>query len=200
MMKRVIPVAIRLKSPWGAFMANLDEIVVREVPEASTRLNALRTGEVNFTHFPVLSQVDNLKRAGIQMVRVPQPGFSRSFPMNVQRPPTDDVRVRRAIIHALNRDQIVRSVLFDLDRPDLRRHPVLAGPAGGQGPDHGHRGSPPSSTPCPSRADGGGMEGRPMRASSGSKSGDRTSSASSTMAHLARCLGTEADGRLEVEA
>ncbi len=93
--------------------AHLDEIVVREVPEASTRVNALRTGEVNFTHFPVLSQVDSLERAGIQVVRVPQPGFSWSFPMNVQRPPTDDVRVRRAIIHALNRDQIVRSVLFN---------------------------------------------------------------------------------------
>ena len=83
------------------------------MPEASTRVNALRTGEVNFTHFPVLSQVDSLERAGIQVVRVPQPGFSWSFPMNVQRPPTDDVRVRRAIIHALNRDQIVRSVLFN---------------------------------------------------------------------------------------
>lgn len=93
--------------------AHLDEIVVREVPEASTRVNALRTGEVNFTHFPVLSQVESLERAGFQVVRVPQPGFSWSFPMNVQRAPTDDVRVRQAVIHALNRDQIVRSVLFN---------------------------------------------------------------------------------------
>jgi peptide/nickel transport system substrate-binding protein len=93
--------------------AHLDEIVIREVPEASTRVNALRTGEVNFTHFPVLSQVEGLERAGFQVVRVPQPGFAWSLPMNVQRPPTDDIRVRRAIIHALNRDQIVRSVLFN---------------------------------------------------------------------------------------
>jgi peptide/nickel transport system substrate-binding protein len=104
---------------WAPAMMNhagpayLDEIVVREVPEASTRVNSLRTGEVNFTHFPVLSQVESLERAGFQVVRVPQPGFSWSFPMNVQRAPTDDLRVRQAVIHALNRDQIVRSVLFN---------------------------------------------------------------------------------------
>jgi peptide/nickel transport system substrate-binding protein len=104
---------------WAPAMMNhqgpayLDEIVVREVPEASTRVNSLRTGEVNFTHFPVLSQVEALERAGFQVTRVPQPGFSWSFPMNVQRAPTDDQRVRQAVIHSLNRDQIVRSVLFN---------------------------------------------------------------------------------------
>lgn len=93
--------------------AMLSEIVVREVPEAATRVNALRTGEVNITHFPVLSQVEQLERSGFQVTRMPQPGFSWSFPMNVMKSPTDDLRVRQAVIHALNREQIVRSVLFN---------------------------------------------------------------------------------------
>jgi len=92
--------------------AHLEELVIREVPEATTRMNALRTGEVNFTHFPVLSQVETLERAGFGVARMPQPGFSWSFPMNITRSPTDDVRVRHAILHAISREQIVRTVLF----------------------------------------------------------------------------------------
>jgi peptide/nickel transport system substrate-binding protein len=93
-------------------VAHLEEIVVKEVPEAATRMNALRTGEVNFTHFPVLSQLEAIERGGFPVMRAPQPGFSWSFPMNITRPPTDDVRVRQAVIHGINRDQIVRAVLF----------------------------------------------------------------------------------------
>jgi peptide/nickel transport system substrate-binding protein len=93
-------------------VAHLEEVVVKEVPEAATRMNALRTGEVNFTHFPVLSQLEGIERAGFPVTRAPQPGFAWSFPMNITRPPTDDVRVRQAIIHGINRDQIVRAVLF----------------------------------------------------------------------------------------
>ncbi len=94
-------------------VAHLEELVVREVPEAATRMNALRTGEVNFTHFPVLSQLEAIERAGFPVQRAPQPGFSWSFPMNITRPPTDDVRVRQAIIYGINRTQIVRTVLFN---------------------------------------------------------------------------------------
>lgn len=92
--------------------AHLETIVVREVPEAATRMNALRTGEVNFTHFPVLSQLASIEQAGFTVTRAPQPGFAWSFPMNVTRAPTDDIRVRHAIMHAINREQIVRAVLF----------------------------------------------------------------------------------------
>jgi peptide/nickel transport system substrate-binding protein len=94
-------------------LAHLEEMVIKEVPEAGTRMNALRTGEVNFTHFPVLSQLEALERAGFTVSRAPQPGFSWSFPMNIHRAPTDDVRVRQAVVWGINREQIVRTVLFN---------------------------------------------------------------------------------------
>lgn len=97
--------------------AYLDEIIVKEVPEASTRMNALRTGEVNLTHFPVLSQLASMEAAGFQVIRINQPGFSWSFPLNITKAPTDDLRVRRAIVHAVNGEQIARTVMFNHAKP-----------------------------------------------------------------------------------
>ncbi len=104
---------------WGPEMAGvegpaaLDGIVVKEVPEASTRMNALRSGEVDVIHFPVMSQVSQMEQGGFQVFRLPQPGFSWSLPVNVTKSPTDDLRVRRAMLHAVNNEQIVRTILFD---------------------------------------------------------------------------------------
>jgi peptide/nickel transport system substrate-binding protein len=97
--------------------ANLDKLIVKEVPEASTRTNALRSGEVDMIHFPVMSEIDPLKAAGFQVFKMPQPGFSWSFPINITKAPTDDLRVRQAMLHAINKDQIVRTVMFNQVRP-----------------------------------------------------------------------------------
>ncbi len=92
--------------------ALIDELIIKEVPEASTRMNALRSGEVNLTHFPVLSELAGFERAGFQVDRFPQPGFVWCFPLNVTKAPTDDVRVRQAILYSINRAQVVKSVMF----------------------------------------------------------------------------------------
>ncbi|WP_210483437.1 ABC transporter substrate-binding protein [Microvirga antarctica] len=97
--------------------ALLDGIVVKEVPEASTRMNALRSGEVNLTHFPVLSQLGSMETAGFQVIRIDQPGFAWSFPINITKPPTDDLKVRQAILATINKDQVVRSVMFNQAKP-----------------------------------------------------------------------------------
>lgn len=97
--------------------AKVERVVVKEVPEASTRVNALRSREVDIIHFPVLSQVQQLEQAGFQVYRLAQPGFAWSLPVNVEKAPTDDLRVRRAMLHAINNEAIVRAVLFDQVEP-----------------------------------------------------------------------------------
>ncbi len=112
---------------WGpAFVGHegpsaVERLVVKEVPEASTRINALRSGEVDLTHFPVLSQVAALEGEGYKITRVPQPGFSWSLPINVEKAPTDDLKVRQAMLYAINNEAIVRAVLFN-------QHPPAYGP------------------------------------------------------------------------
>lgn len=112
---------------WGPAFAGHEgparaaNLIVREVPEASTRVNALRSGEVDITHFPVLSQLTQLESEGFQVYAEPQPGFSWSLPINIEKAPTDDILVRRAMLAAINNEAIVRAVLFN-------RHPPAWGP------------------------------------------------------------------------
>ncbi len=97
--------------------AKVERVVVKEVPEAATRVNALRSQEVDIIHFPVMSQIQKLEQDGFQVYRLAQPGFSWSFPVNVEKAPTDDRRVRQAMLHAINNEAIVRAVMFNQVSP-----------------------------------------------------------------------------------
>jgi len=87
--------------------AYLERIVVREVSEAATRLATLQTGEANITHYPVFDEVANMQEMGFTVHRVDTPGFAKSMPINIMRTPTDDLLVRQAILHGVDRQQVI---------------------------------------------------------------------------------------------
>ena len=92
----------------------LDRVIFKILPEASTRVAALRAGEVNIIQsvpshmIPVLATDPN-----IQAVSGPS---TRPFwmEMNVNQPPFDDVRVRLAMNYAVDADLILETVLGGL--------------------------------------------------------------------------------------
>ena len=94
--------------------APLDRVIWKILPEASTRVAALRAGEVNIIQsvpshmIPVLATDPN-----IQVVSGPS---TRPFwmEMNVNQPPFDDVRVRLAMNYAVDADLILETVLGGL--------------------------------------------------------------------------------------
>lgn len=92
--------------------AYLDRIIVREVREASTRMVTLRTGEAHFTHYPVFDELNSFDNDGFKVMQVPRPGFAKTMPINIQRAPTDDVRVRRAINYGIDKQTVVDLLLF----------------------------------------------------------------------------------------
>jgi len=95
---------------WGE-PALLDEAHYRVIPEESARMLALETGEIDMVMFPAPSQLEifredeNFKVIEAEGVRVFFFGF------NVERPIVSDVRVRQAINHAVNREEIVANLL-----------------------------------------------------------------------------------------
>lgn len=97
--------------------ALLDQIVVREVNEASTRLATLQTGEANITHYPVFDEVANMEAAGFVVYRVDTPGFAKSMPINIELAPTDDLRVRQAINYGVNKQQVIDLVQAGYNNP-----------------------------------------------------------------------------------
>ena len=94
---------------------------------------ALQTGEANFTHYPVLDEVASFEEQGFQVLRVDTPGFAKSMPINITRPPTDDLRVRQAILYGINRQQVVdliQASLANVANGPLTRANVRLRPGG----------------------------------------------------------------------
>ncbi|MDQ3654819.1 MAG: ABC transporter substrate-binding protein [Chloroflexota bacterium] len=109
---------------WGpAFLehegpAFLDTITYRFIPEDSTRVTALETGEVQFIDFTPPQQVDRLEvddRFTVDLLYVP--GLPQILQMNVDKAPTSDKAVRQAIQHAVNHQAIVDVVWFGKAKP-----------------------------------------------------------------------------------
>ncbi len=78
------------------------------VPEPSVRYIALQTGDAHSTVWPLLVE-DSLSMEGDPRFRVLRTlGDSiKYFPMNLDRPVFDDVRTRRALMHATDRQRII---------------------------------------------------------------------------------------------
>ncbi len=99
----------------------LDRVIFRILPEASTRVSALRAGEVNIIQsvpshmIPVLATDASVRVASGPSTR---PAWME---MNVNQPPFDDVRVRLAMNYAVDAETILDTVLGGLGV-------VIAGP------------------------------------------------------------------------
>jgi len=95
----------------------LDEVVMRIIPDAGTQVLALENGEVDFLWgVPGPHQARLKADARIRMAQTSyHPGGSNcimTVSFNLERPALKDVRVRRAVAHALDRDAFLRQVIF----------------------------------------------------------------------------------------
>ena len=104
-------VAVRNESYWQDGLPYLDRVTFRVIPDEDVRVAAIQTGDIDATHSVRLSgmlgQMRSLADAGT-VVMYEYPGNTGSGSIiNVERPPLDDVRVRRALIHALDSDALI---------------------------------------------------------------------------------------------
>jgi peptide/nickel transport system substrate-binding protein len=93
---------------------HLDRIVVRPVPEAGTRASLLETGEAQLISQVPLQDVARLRGNKSLVVDVPPATSWQYIALDTQKLP--DVRFRRALNHAVDKQQIVQKVLFGVGR------------------------------------------------------------------------------------
>jgi peptide/nickel transport system substrate-binding protein len=101
------------KAPWSdrAGAAMLDAVVWKFVPEMGTRVTTLESGETQGIYFVPAQALPRLeKNPGIRIEKMPWPGVPRIWLLNTTRPPMDDVRVRRAINHAVDKEAFLATV------------------------------------------------------------------------------------------
>jgi peptide/nickel transport system substrate-binding protein len=88
-------------------MPKADTIVLRGIPEVSTRELALLSGEVDIIGTPSPDSIEMLQAQGNKIVTGQSPMFYVLW-INLKDPHFSDVRVRRAVCMAINRDDMAR--------------------------------------------------------------------------------------------
>ncbi len=92
-------------------------IVYRPIPEASARIVALETGDVDvITHIPAVDLARLETTAGIDVIKKVSNG-AQQFRFNHTKPPLDDPRVCQAISYAIDRRAILDNLVGGLALP-----------------------------------------------------------------------------------
>jgi peptide/nickel transport system substrate-binding protein len=86
----------------------LDEFQWLGIPEVTTRMVAYEKGEGDMVYAP-LSQYQNLMAGPYNTMRAPVPGLGWALYMNVAKPPLDDLKVRQAVAHAVDREGMLNA-------------------------------------------------------------------------------------------
>jgi peptide/nickel transport system substrate-binding protein len=90
----------------------VDRLVYRNIPEPTTLLTELLTGRIDFYVQPTPEQAQRIDAdRNVRLIHYPDRAFVL-IGWNQRRPPFDDVRVRRALTIAMDRDRITDAVLY----------------------------------------------------------------------------------------
>ncbi len=92
----------------------IDELIVRRMPEAQSRLAALSTGEVQIAT-PPLDDVDTVKKSEkMHLLTAKNTGSTIFFEFTTSRPPFNDERIRQAVAYGIDPDAAIDIVFGDV--------------------------------------------------------------------------------------
>lgn len=90
--------------------ASLDRITFKVVKDPSLRASALLSGQAEVAFNIAPQSLQGLKEKGLKVIVPESLGFAGGYKVNVKAPNFDDVSVRRAVQHAINRKEILDTV------------------------------------------------------------------------------------------
>jgi peptide/nickel transport system substrate-binding protein len=98
---------VRYDDYWGE-PAKLDSLIIRPIPDNAARLQALQTGEIQGYDLVEPQDIATLQDSGLQVLD--RPAFNVAYVgINQAKPPMDQLEVRQALAHGLNRQEVVDS-------------------------------------------------------------------------------------------
>lgn len=95
----------------------VDRVLIKPIPDPNTRAMALEKGEIDFTCDPPYNELERL--SSLKGIKVEKHQTARNYEleMNLKKEPFNDLRVRRAISHAIDKEALVQHVLFGCGAP-----------------------------------------------------------------------------------
>ena len=91
-----------------------DTVVMREVPSSSSRLSLLQGGAVDIAQFLAPREYLSLKSSSAATFDAVSASYGLWLELNAKMPPFDNVLVRQAMNYLLPREQIIKTVYYDL--------------------------------------------------------------------------------------
>lgn len=94
----------------------VDSLIFKPIQSAQQRWQELKAGRIDMMAVPAQSDIGEIDNTlGIKSAK--QPGINVCYmAMNMNKKPFTDIRVRQAIVYAINRDQLVKEVYGELGR------------------------------------------------------------------------------------
>ncbi len=114
----------RFEDYWG-HKAFIDRLILRPISNATVRFTALRTGDVDLverTPYEWVKQIVQGKTKGINYVSASRSG-ARNLEFNVADPPFNNRKLRLAVAHAINREEILQAAYLGLAVSTDQRYP-----------------------------------------------------------------------------
>ena len=101
------------KDYWVKGLPYLDKVTYRFIPDPNSALAALKAGDVDVSTFGIGPEsVDELKKDARFQVIVGDTTNDVTLSMNNSKKPYSDKRVRLAITHAINKDEVLKGAMF----------------------------------------------------------------------------------------
>lgn len=99
------PEALKHQGP-----AYLDSITYKIVAEPSVRTSAVQSGQADVAYNPSPQELQSFKDQGFTTATPRYLGFVNGYAINTKVTPFDDVKVRQALQHGIDRDEIISTV------------------------------------------------------------------------------------------
>lgn len=116
-------VVVRNPDYWRKGQPYLDQVVYRTMPDMQSRFAGLKSGEIDIIYTDMGKDILTAKEDSSLQVWATDNNGAGIFYLNTSKPPMDDVRVRRALAHAWNQEQYIKTIHKGV-------HPVAQDPFG----------------------------------------------------------------------
>ncbi len=93
--------------------AHLDDVTYIVTPEDSVRVGALTSGQAHIARQIEAQDEEQIKNAGLDLLVAPTNGVNNSLSFRFRHPVLEDIRVRQAIGHGIDRQAILNTLFTD---------------------------------------------------------------------------------------
>lgn len=124
---------VRNEAYWGEGEPHLDEIIYRVLPDRAAAAGALEANEIQLAAFSAVPLADLERISQVPGIVVEPKGYEALtyqlvVEINHRTPQLADVRVRRALAHAIDKDFVVNTIFLGYAKPSTGPVPEYATP------------------------------------------------------------------------